>query len=277
MLEEKKIQNLTEILDPQSLDEEVNCGVIACENGKYEQAYNHLYKVYKNAKCDKATKGRAEFYLGETLRKVDPEEFIKVIESSNAEIANYKKTKPNATAYEKIGHIYRKYMYDAALNGNVPAMTEYGLNCIRLGSQGAYVYDSTDANKEAAMAWAKLLITKKERSAKVAAYVIYAKYYLYQSTKVASLFNIESFCENTIRAFNSDKSDPRACYFMGIMCGDERIKNTRYSDYYNINDSYDYFVKARNNNLKSYIDKAVRDGAPKYISLYEKSFPNMRR
>lgn len=277
MLNKDKVENLTEILDPKSLEEEVNCGIVAYENEKYEQAYNHFYKVFKDKSCKKETKAKAEFYLGEVLRNLYHDDAIKLMEGNNEELANFKKTKPNASNHELVGHVYKKYMCDAALAGNNDAMIEYGLNCIRLGSSGAYLYDSTDANREAAAAWARLLITKNQIKARVAAYVIFAKYYLYQSTKLASTHNMESFCENTIRAFNLDKLDPRASYFMGIMCGDERIKNTKYSDYYNINDSYRYFLNARDYNIKGYRDSAVFEGAPKYIALYEKSFPNIRR
>lgn len=276
MANESKIQNLTDIYNPQSCADEIKCGIIALENDKYMQAYNHLYKVYKTQRLKKSLKGQACYYLAEILRKCD-DSFIDEIKETNEEILNYYKTKKEANNRDARKFLCRKYLLEGAYLEDPKAIAEYGLNCIRLGKKDAFLFDSTDANREAALAWARKMYQLDNREAKVAAYIIYAKYYLYQSTLLASNHNLISFCENTINAHELNDSDQRACYFMGIMCGDERIKQTKYADYFNQEESFQYFkdaIECLEEN--DYVDPAIKEGTQKYIDLYKKHFPNMR-
>lgn len=276
MNNEKKLKNLTEVFDHQNAKDEVKCGIMAYENFKYKQAYDHLYKAFKDPNCDKETKGETCFYLALTLLYSD-NDIIEQIEDGNTELVNERRVRGNIKGIDARKVLTRKYLYEGARLENVKAMSEYGLNCIRLGVNNAFVFDSTDANREAAIAWANRLKYKEETFARVAYHIIYAKYYMYQSTQLPSNNNIVNYCENVVKAYELNPKDQRACYFMAIMSGDERIKKTNYAEYYDLNESFRLFNKTKEIlENEDYPDSAITSEIDKYIAMYKKNFPNMR-
>lgn len=278
MAEDNRIKNLTDIYDPETVEDEIECGIIAIKNGKYKQAYEHIHKAYKSKKASNEEKGRACFYLAEIMRLCeDDESFIDELKENNDELTSRIRVKGDMSEYDCRKYLYRKYLLDGANIDNVDCMIEYGLNCIGLGNVGAFLFDSTDKNRETALAWSRRLINKKSTEARVAAYIIYAKYYLYKSTQLSSTYNISSFCENAIRAYEESSYDQRANLFMGLMCGNEKIKQTSYSEYYNLDDSFAYLKESlRLTKGSKYVEPVVLDMATKTIELYKKNFPNMR-
>lgn len=278
MVEDNKIKNLTDIYDPETVEDEIECGIIAIKNGKYEQAYNHIYKAYKSQRANKEEKGKACFYLAEIMRLCkDEDEFINRLKEDNDELVNRIRVKGNMSEYDARKYLNRKYLLEGANIDNVECMMEYGLNCIGLGNTDAFLFDSNDQNREAAVAWSRRLINKKTTEARIAAYIIYAKYYLYKCTQLPSTYNLSSFCENSIRAYEESSYDQRANLFMGLMCGNEKIKQTSYSNYYNLEESLAYLKESlRLTKGSKYVEPLVLEMAPKTIELYKKNFPNMR-
>lgn len=271
---DKQKKNIEQVDDSQNIDEEIDCGIKAYNSLKYKKAYELLYKAYKSTKCTKKLKGKVCYYLALIFLYAD-DDIIEEIENDNKELANARKLKGKLEGKDARKELNRKYLNEGADLGYIDAMIEYGLNCVRLGMPNAFIFDSSDKNREVALAWANLLMKKDDKKAKLAGYIICAKYYLHQSTIIESDFNLNNYCYNTLEAYKLDSNDQRACYFMAMMAGDERIKKLEeYEEYYNTQESYDLFKKTRRIIEKEdYPDPIVQANVDKYIEMFQKYFP----
>lgn len=240
-----KLLNLTEVFNPQNLYEEVDCGLMAFNNFKYKQAYNHFYKVYKSVDCPEDLKGKVCYYLALTFLYAE-DEIIEEIEKDNKELIKARKEKGKLEGKEARKILNREYLYEGAKLGNVKALIEYGLNCVYMGISSDFCFDVTAKNREIGLNWAKKLMEKENREAKVAAYLIRGRYYLYKSMEEATQFNLNNYCYNVLEAYKLDSNDQRACYQMAFMAGDSRIRSLdAYKKYYNVRDSYDLYIRAK--------------------------------
>lgn len=267
----KNADKSVESLKDETLEDKMDSAYTAFDNEIYDEAWALFLEVHKSKKANSKLKGEASYMLSEIMKEVDSEsEFIHNLMKNELGLKKLAIAKPLTPEYTR-KYLGRKYLKASADYDYTKGLIEYGLSCVDCGEKKNFNYKYNDENAEVALAWADKMLRYNDESVKLAAYIIYTKYYFVKCRSSNDAMYINLYGDNILSAKDIDEDDQYVEYFLGHLYANPKFKDYKEGECYNPKKGYELFCEV----VAYASDELLRSSAKEIKNMLETKYPTL--